>query len=215
MPETPGLLPVASVRSAPSRRGQIAFSGVVVLALLGTWLALPSPAVPPAETQQGPATARQNTPAVIVQTAATAPATVTPSLPEQPVTLADTDPRHALALGNWVGFYQGRRTLVLREDGTGTMTSEPEGIAARLLAAKLIFEIQWKLDGQQVVFETISGEPASKVAIITRMYGKQRSHKVRALSADEMVLLDEDGKTEYKWTRPAATTESTPSPTTP
>jgi len=116
---------------------------------------------------------------------------------------ATADPRFALATGNWDGFYQGKRTLELRSDLTGTMVSEPEGLAATLLAAKLTFHITWKLEGDQVVFETTRGEPASKVDLITRMYGKQRKHKLLKLADDEMLLLDEDGKTEYRWTRRA------------
>jgi hypothetical protein len=103
--------------------------------------------------------------------------------------------------GQWDGFYQGKRRMTVRSDGTCTMTAEPEGIAATLLAAKLTFEIRWKISGEHMEFETISGEPLSKVKIVLRMYGSQRSHKILKIAANELVLLDEDGVTRYEWHR--------------
>ncbi|MDB5388630.1 MAG: hypothetical protein JWM11_4276 [Planctomycetaceae bacterium] len=103
--------------------------------------------------------------------------------------------------GEWTGYYQGQRRLIVRADGTCTMTAEPEGLAAALLAAKLTFEIQWKMNGEHMEFKTIGGQPLDKVKIVLRMYGSRRSHKILKLESDDLVLLDEDGVTKYEWRR--------------
>jgi hypothetical protein len=103
--------------------------------------------------------------------------------------------------GEWEGYYQGQRRLTVRSDGTCTMTAEPEGLAATLLAAKLTFEIQWKMNGEHMEFETTGGEPLDKVKIVLRMYGSKRSHRIVNLAPNELVLLDEDGVTKYEWHR--------------
>lgn len=106
--------------------------------------------------------------------------------------------------GKWAGFYQGQRRLTVRSDGTCTMTAEPEGLAATLLAAKLTFEIRWKMNGEHMEFETVGGEPLDKVNVVLQMYGKKRSHKILKLQPGELVLLDEDGVTRYEWRRIAS-----------
>lgn len=103
--------------------------------------------------------------------------------------------------GEWVGYYQGNRRLLVREDGTGTMVAEPEGLAATLLAPKLIFEIRWQKSGDRFDFETIGGEPKDKVDLVSKLYGAKRSHRIVKCEADLLVLLDEDGVTQYEWRR--------------
>lgn len=134
-------------------------------------------------------------------------------VPKQAASVADPIPvavgssRPSLAemqqqvVGEWTGFYQGPRLLTVRQDGTATMTAEPEGVAAFLLAPRLIFEVQWTIQGEQLEFETISGVPADKVAVVVKMYGRKRSHRILSLQSDRLELMDEDGTTKYIWTR--------------
>src|SRR6185437_16340843 len=101
-------------------------------------------------------------------------------LPEEPQPAAEatpTDPRVALLVGSWKGFYKGERTLDVRADGTATMVSKPEGLAATAFAARLQFEIEWTLQGDELIFKTTGGEPEGKVQFILKLYGTERRHK--------------------------------------
>ena len=113
-----------------------------------------------------------------------------------------TDKRLEWLRGEWRGDFQGKRELSVKDDGSGRMISYPEGIAATLLASKLTFEIQWKLNGDALEFETISGTPATATSVVLKMYGKKRVHKIVELAPDSMILRDEDGVTRYVWKRP-------------
>ena len=53
-----------------------------------------------------------------------------------------------MLLGVWQDDYQGKRTMTLNEDGTGTMLVELSGWRASLYALKLRFEMQWRLEGK-------------------------------------------------------------------
>ncbi len=114
--------------------------------------------------------------------------------------------------GEWTGYYQGQREMQVSADGTGTMVSYPEGLAATFLAAKLTFDFRWTLDGDQLQFETVGGEPADKVNVVMKMYGRRRSHKILQRHAEELVLLDEDGVTKYLWKRVARKSKGNTSP---
>ena len=103
--------------------------------------------------------------------------------------------------GDWAGYFQGQREMTVEADGTGTMVSYPEGLAATFLAAKLSFNFRWTLNGDQLEFETLGGEPADKVKIVVQMYGRRRSHRILKRQKEEMILLDEDGVTQYVWKR--------------
>src|SRR5262245_36376898 len=48
--------------------------------------------------------------------------------------------RHQL-LGTWQDHYKGKRTMTLKEDGTGTMRCELSGVQATLFASKLRFDM--------------------------------------------------------------------------
>lgn len=104
-------------------------------------------------------------------------------------------------IGEWTGFYQGQRRLTVGEGGLATMVVEPEGLAAVLLAPKLTFEVRWTINGEQLEFETLGGEPLDGVEVVGKMYGKRRSHRILELEPNRIVLLDEDGVTEYVWHR--------------
>ncbi len=141
-----------------------------------------------------------------------------PAVPATAGTSPDNTPRdNTLAekqqavIGEWTGFYQGQRRLTVREGGKATMVVEPEGFGAMLLAAKLTFEVQWTIKGDQIEFETVGGDPLDKVQVVVKMYGKRRAHKILDLQSEKIVLLDEDGVTEYIWNRvPAAASETEP-----
>jgi hypothetical protein len=112
-------------------------------------------------------------------------------------------------LGKWEDEYRGKRHLTVRDDGSGTMVVEPDGIGKRLFAAELRFELEWSLENGHVTMKMIRGEPKSKVQLILKLHGQEADYKILDLKNDQMLLLDPDGKTRYHWRRPGATADTT------
>jgi hypothetical protein len=105
-------------------------------------------------------------------------------------------------LGVWEDEYRGKRHLTVRDDGTGTMLVEPDGIGKRLLAAELKFELEWTVTDGRVTMTMIRGEPKSKVQLILKLYGQEAEYRILEMTDDRMQLMDPDGKTRYDWRRP-------------
>src|SRR5581483_8082610 len=109
------------------------------------------------------------------------------------------DKQRRRLLGVWQDEYKGKRTMTLKEDGTGTMLVELSGLQATLFAAKLRFDMTWSLDGQKLTKKTVGGEPADKVNLILNTMGNTAEDTVLELTEDRLLLLDKDGKTQYDW----------------
>ncbi len=108
----------------------------------------------------------------------------------------------ATIAGEWEDDYQGKRHLNVSSDGTGTMIVDLDGIGKKLFAARLSFDMEWTLADGYVTMKTLGGEPKSKVHVVLKLYGNEARYKIVELSADRMLLLDGDGKTQYDWRRP-------------
>jgi hypothetical protein len=104
-------------------------------------------------------------------------------------------------LGVWEDHYQGKRTMTLNEDGSGTMVVELTGLQAKLFAAKLRFDMTWSLANDKLTKKTIGGEPADKVNLILNTMGNTASDTILELKDDQLLLLDANGKTRYDWRR--------------
>ena len=125
-----------------------------------------------------------------------------PVLPEGFSSISmDDDRLRTLALGTWEDDYKGKRTMTLREDGTGTMVVELSGVEATLFARRLTFEMQWSVQGGRMKKRTTGGTPAGRVRLILSAWGDRVDEPVLELSEDRLVLLDKDGKTKYNWRR--------------
>jgi hypothetical protein len=106
-----------------------------------------------------------------------------------------------MLLGVWKDDYQGKRTMTLNEDGSGTMLVELSGVQAFLFASKLRFEMTWLLDGQKLTKKTVGGEPADKVNLILNTMGDTAEDTLLEVTDDRLLLLDKDGTTKYDWRR--------------
>lgn len=104
-------------------------------------------------------------------------------------------------LGVWQDHYQGKRTMTLNDDGTGTMVVELDGVRAALFASRLRFDMRWSLDGPTLRKTTVGGEPADKVNLILNTMGDTARDTIVEVTEDRLVLLDRDGKTRYEWGR--------------
>ena len=106
-----------------------------------------------------------------------------------------------LVLGTWHDEYQGKRTMTLNEDGTGTMIVELSGWRAALSAPRLKFNMKWSVKDGHLKKQTISGEPETQVKMILSTMGDHVDEPILELTEDRLLLLDKDGKTKYDWKR--------------
>ena len=106
-----------------------------------------------------------------------------------------------MVIGTWQDEYQGKRTMTLREDGTGTMLVELSGWRAVLSAPRLRFDMVWSVEGGRLKKRTVDGEPATQVQMVLKMMGDRVDEPVLELTPDRLLLLDRDGKTKYDWRR--------------
>jgi len=121
--------------------------------------------------------------------------------PEGKAAPADRDEQLCrLAVGTWEDAYRGKRTMTLRADGTGTMVVEPSGSGAAF-ASRLKFEMVWSVADGRLKKRTVGGEPAWKVNLILTAYGDRVDEPILELTADRLLLLDKDGRTQYDWRR--------------
>jgi hypothetical protein len=104
-------------------------------------------------------------------------------------------------LGVWEDEYQGKRTMTLLADGTGTMCVELSGMQAALFASMLRFDMVWELEGRLLRKRTVGGEPAIKVNLILKMKGNTATDAIRDVTDSRLLLLDENGETEHEWRR--------------
>lgn len=104
-------------------------------------------------------------------------------------------------LGVWQDDYQGKRTMTLNEDGTGTMLVELSGLQAALFASKLRFDMKWSLDGKKLIKKTVGGEPGDRVNLILNTMGNTAEDTILELSHGRLLLLDMNRKTKYDWRR--------------
>jgi len=115
---------------------------------------------------------------------------------------ADPDERlRRLAVGTWRDFYQGKRTLTLRGDGTATMVVELSGFKARLFTPRLELDIAWSIEDGKMHRRTVGGRPASKVAFVNKRAGVAVAEQILDLSEERMILLDQNGSRKYSWRR--------------
>jgi hypothetical protein len=114
----------------------------------------------------------------------------------------DPDARfRSLVLGTWEDKYQGKRTMTLKEDGTGTMIVELSGWRAAMSAPRLKFDMKWSVENVRLKKQTISGEPEAKVKMILSTMGDHVDEPILELTENRLLLLDKDGKTKYDWKR--------------
>ena len=117
------------------------------------------------------------------------------------VTSLDTKYKE-LIVGKWEMDRDGRRELVVNDDGTAIMDVEINDLTSLLVGNKLKFFIDWSISDGVLTFSTTGGEPASKVDILTKMYGKERVQAIKVLDETTLrVADDEPGDPDHIWTR--------------
>jgi hypothetical protein len=109
-----------------------------------------------------------------------------------------------LVVGTWEDDFEGKRTMTLKEDGTGTMVVELSGIKALLSAPRLRFDMTWAVENGRLQKQTVGGEPTNTVQMILKTMGDRVDEPILELTQDRLLLLDKDGKTKYDWRKKAS-----------
>jgi hypothetical protein len=134
--------------------------------------------------------------------AKTSPAAYSTSASPRNAHLPTTDVEaRQLVIGVWQDDYQGQRTLTVRPDGTATMVVEFDGWKARLFTPRLQIETTWTIEAGRFNRRTVGGQPADKVEFVKNRVGESASDKIVRVTADRMLLIDQDGQTQYDWRR--------------
>ena len=87
-----------------------------------------------------------------------------------------------LVVGTWEDHYEGKRTMTLKEDGTGTMVVELRGLKAALAAPRLRFDMTWTVEGGRLKKQTVGGEPANTVQLILKTMGDRVDEPILELN---------------------------------
>lgn len=106
-----------------------------------------------------------------------------------------------LVIGTWQDFHHGKRTLIVRPDGTATMIVELSGWKARLFTPRLQLEIVWSVQDGKMHRRTVGGTPADKVEFVNRRAGVAVAEPIVELTPNRMVLRDQSGSQDYHWQR--------------
>jgi len=124
-----------------------------------------------------------------------------------PVAVPETQPADAedarqreMVLGTWADEYKGKRTMILKADGTGTMHVELSGFNA-ILGSKMRFDMVWSVKDGRLKKRTIGGEPSTRVNMILKAMGDRVDEPILELTDQRMLLQDADGETKYDWRR--------------
>ncbi|MAG92949.1 MAG: hypothetical protein CMJ48_04280 [Planctomycetaceae bacterium] len=106
-----------------------------------------------------------------------------------------------MVVGTWEQEMYGKRYLTVREDGSAEMIVEPDGVWSLAFGDKVTIEIRWKVENGKALFSLTGGMPSKKVDMVVQLWGRDWVQKILAMSREKMLLLGEDGETEYAWTR--------------
>ncbi len=115
---------------------------------------------------------------------------------------ADMDARYVeMIVGVWANFHHGERTMTVRPDGTATMVIELTGFKARLFTPRLELDMVWSVEDGCMNRRNVGGSPPAKVDFVNRTYGDRVAEPILELTADRMVLQDQESNREYEWQR--------------
>ena len=104
-------------------------------------------------------------------------------------------------VGVWTDHYQGRRTMTLQNDGTGTIDVELAGAMATLFGERLRFDILWRIENGQLIRDCTGGRPTEKVTLILKAMGSRAEEPVLELTEDHLRTSNPDQTTVYNWQR--------------
>jgi hypothetical protein len=137
----------------------------------------------------------------------------TPQTPVEPaVDPPDTDPTvdqldpetarlSKLIVGSWKQEFYGERTLIVKTDGTATMTILPSGVFALGFGPKIDLTMFWSVKDGHLDYGVSGGTPADKVKLAASTWGDHWVEKIIELNETKLDLLSVDGSSHSIWER--------------
>jgi|GEM_PF-2899100 hypothetical protein len=106
----------------------------------------------------------------------------------------------AAILGTWKQYSHGHRLLKVLDDGTATIDVKLDGFTAIAFGEKMHFDIEWKIEDDTLVFNTIGGTPEASINAVKSIYGDNRVYRILEINETQM-LLQEDEEKKTPWDR--------------
>jgi hypothetical protein len=111
-------------------------------------------------------------------------------------------------VGRWHIYFKGDRYMTVRDDGTASIEAnlvDYNWFDKQVVGAdKVTFEIVWTIEQGNLTFDTVGGEPAYSVNVITTMHGSKKSYPIVHVTDEEFRYQSDGDDPDYVWTRIAA-----------
>ena len=126
------------------------------------------------------------------------------------------EPTDADLIARFAGTYAresyGHRVMVVRPDGTATMTVDVDPWYQPVTGPRITVEIAWELTGDPgderrgVHFASVSGTPESSFVAVTKLFGTEADWKIETADDAKLVLYDPEDDETVEWVRVPAPT---------
>ena len=107
----------------------------------------------------------------------------------------------SLLVGNWTQDHFGKRTLMVREDGTASMVIEPSAVWALAFGNRIDLTMFWSVKDGHLDYGVSSGIPEDKVKMAAQSWGDHWVERIVDLTDERLDLLSEDGSSHSIWQR--------------
>lgn len=107
-----------------------------------------------------------------------------------------------MMVGEWKQENKADQSLVIREDGTATMTVKVDSYYTYVFGPQIEADIEWSIDNGKLKFVMTGAKPEGKIDLLMSMVGKERIQKIHEATMDRFVLeKPEGGKLDRPWVR--------------
>jgi len=107
-------------------------------------------------------------------------------------------------VGRWQDEFYGVRTFEFQNNNQGTMKLELDRVGQYLYGKEVLFNFEWKLEGQALHLTMTGGSPSEKTEMLGKIFGTKFLYKL--VSVDESELqIQSDSKSSYTLKRLPAT----------
>ena len=123
----------------------------------------------------------------------------------------DAPDADAALVARFAGTYTresyGHRVMVVRPNGTATMTVDVDPFYQWMTGPRITVEIAWELTGEPgdetrgVHFASVSGTPESSFKAVTQLFGTEADWRIESADDRKLVLYDPEDEETVEWTR--------------
>ena len=105
-------------------------------------------------------------------------------------------------VGKWTQTNSGKRVLHLNQDGSALLFYYPDGkFRRKLYGEQLTLNMTWSVKDKRIQMVSLGGEPKTKIKLVLKIFGRERSHRIVSVSKERVILMDvDDEEQEPPWT---------------